>query len=98
MTTATTRKLTVCATGNLMKLIVLGSGTSVPHPQRTSAAYWLETDSGQLLLDMSADAPHRMAQEQLDWVNLDSIWISHFHLDHLGGVAPFLFGTRSAPQ
>ena len=81
-----------------MKLIVLGSGTSVPHPQRTSAAYWLETDSGRLLLDMSADAPHRMAQEQLDWVNLDSIWISHFHLDHLGGLAPFLFGTRSAPQ
>src|SRR6266853_953580 len=81
-----------------MKLIVLGSGTSVPHPQRTSAAYWLETDRGQLLLDMSADAQHRMAQEKLDWVNLDSIWISHFHLDHLGGLAPFLFGTRSAPQ
>lgn len=81
-----------------MKLIVLGSGTSIPHAQRTSAAYWLQTDSGTMLLDMSADAPHRMAQEQLDWVNLDAIWISHFHLDHLGGVAPFLFGTRAAPQ
>src|SRR6266446_1330882 len=81
-----------------MKLIVLGSGTSVPHPRRTSAAYWLETDTGQLLLDVSADAPHRMAQEKLDWVNLDSIWISHFHLDHLGGLAPFLFGMKWAPQ
>jgi ribonuclease BN (tRNA processing enzyme) len=39
-----------------------------------------------------------MAQEGLDWVNLDAIWISHFHLDHSGGLAPFLFGTRSAPQ
>lgn len=81
-----------------MKLIVLGSGTSIPHAKRTSAAYWLETEGGCLLLDMSADAPHRMAQEDLDWVNLDAIWISHFHLDHLGGLAPFLFGTRSAPQ
>jgi len=81
-----------------MKLIVLGSGTSLPHPKRASAAHWLETRSGSLLLDMSADAPHRMAQEQLDWVNLDAIWISHFHLDHLGGLAPFLFGTRAAPQ
>ena len=81
-----------------MKLIVLGSGTSLPHPRRTSAAYWLQSEGGSLLLDMSADAPHRMAQEQLDWVNLDAIWISHFHLDHLGGLAPFLFGTRSAPQ
>jgi ribonuclease BN (tRNA processing enzyme) len=39
-----------------------------------------------------------MAQENLDWVNLDAIWISHFHLDHVGGLAPFLFATRHAPQ
>jgi ribonuclease BN (tRNA processing enzyme) len=38
-----------------------------------------------------------MAQEDLDWANLDAIWISHFHLDHCGGLAPFLFGTKHAP-
>lgn len=81
-----------------MKLIVLGSGTALPHARRTSAGYWLETGCGSLLLDTSADVSHRMAQEQLDWVNLDAIWISHFHLDHLGGLAPFLFATRAAPQ
>jgi len=81
-----------------MKLTVLGSGTSVPHPDRASAAHWLETPSGSLLLDISADAAHRMAQERLDWPNLDAIWVSHFHLDHLGGLPAFLFGTRRAPQ
>ena len=49
-------------------------------------------------MDASAAAVHRMAQEHLDWVNLDAIWISHFHLDHVGGLAPFLFATRHAPQ
>ena len=39
-----------------------------------------------------------MAQEKLDWVNLDAIWISHFHLDHCGGLAPLLFGTKHAPD
>jgi ribonuclease BN (tRNA processing enzyme) len=39
-----------------------------------------------------------MAAENLDWVNLDAIWVSHFHLDHVGGLAPFLFGTKNAPQ
>ncbi len=81
-----------------MKLTILGSGTSVPHPKRASPAHWLETPNGKILLDISADAPHRMAQEALDWTNLDAIWISHFHLDHMGGLPTFLFGTKWAPQ
>lgn len=81
-----------------MKLVVLGSGSSVPHPQRSSSGYWLETAGGTLLMDCSASAVHRMAEENLDWANLDAVWISHFHLDHVGGLAPFLFGTKYAPQ
>lgn len=80
-----------------MKLVVLGSGTSVPHPRRAAAAFWLETASGSILLDCSADAPHRMAQENVDWMNLDAIWISHLHLDHCAGLAPLLFGMKWAP-
>jgi len=81
-----------------MKFVVLGSGTSVPHPKRSSSGYWLETAGGSLLLDCSASAIHRMAVEDLDSANLDAIWVSHFHLDHCGGLAPFLFGTKYAPD
>jgi len=81
-----------------LELTILGSGTSVPHPQRAASAYWLQTAQGSLMLDMSAAAVHRMAQEGLDWPNLDAVWMSHFHLDHLGGLAPFLFGIRHAAQ
>ena len=77
-----------------MKLTVLGSGSTIPHPKRSSSGYWLETVGGTLLLDCSAAVPLRMAQEKLDWPNLDAIWISHFHLDHCGGLAPFLAGTK----
>jgi ribonuclease BN (tRNA processing enzyme) len=81
-----------------MKLTILGSGTSVPHPERAGPSHWLETSGGTLLLDINADASHRMAEEHLDWPNLDAIWISHLHLDHIGGLTPFLFGMKWAPQ
>ena len=81
-----------------MKLTVLGSGSTIPHPLRSSSAFWVETSTGSILLDCSATAPLRMAQENLDWPNLDAIWISHFHIDHCGGLAPFLVGAKHAPQ
>lgn len=79
-----------------MNLTVLGSGTSIPHPKRSSSGYWVETTSGTIVLDFSASVPLRMAQEGLDWANLDAIWISHFHLDHCAGIPPFLAGTKHA--
>jgi ribonuclease BN (tRNA processing enzyme) len=81
-----------------MKLVILGSGSAVPHPHRASAAFWLETASGSVLLDCSSDAAHRMAAENLDWANLDAIWISHLHLDHCAGLASLLFGLKHAPH
>ena len=81
-----------------MKLTVLGSGSTIPHPTRTSSAYWLETSGGYILLDCSASAPLRMAQERLPWHELDAIWISHFHMDHCGGLGPFFAGVKHAEQ
>lgn len=81
-----------------MKLTVLGSGTSVPHPLRSSSGFWLETSGGSILLDCAPSSIHRMAAEGLDWAGVDAIWISHFHLDHCGGLAPFLFGLKHARE
>ncbi|MEP6850889.1 MAG: MBL fold metallo-hydrolase [Acidobacteriota bacterium] len=81
-----------------MKLTVLGSGTGQPHATRGSSGYWVETNSGTLMLDCSASSLRRMAEYKLDWPNLDAIWISHFHLDHVGGVAPFLAATKHAEE
>lgn len=79
-----------------MKLTVLGSGTTVPHPTRSSSGYWLETSAGTILLDCSPTAARRMAEENLPWHKLDAIWISHFHIDHCGGLMSLLAGTKHA--
>lgn len=81
-----------------MNLTVLGSGCSWSTARRASAGFWLETIAGSIVLDVSAAIPLRAAQENLDLANLDAIWISHFHLDHCGGLAPLLFGTKYQPE
>jgi ribonuclease BN (tRNA processing enzyme) len=81
-----------------MKLTVLGSGSSIPHPRRASPGFWLDIGSHKILLDIGPDVPHRMAEDRLDWPELDAIWVSHFHLDHFGGLPSFLFSLRWAPQ
>jgi ribonuclease BN (tRNA processing enzyme) len=81
-----------------MRLTVIGSGSTVPHPRRTSSGYWLETGGGSILLDCSASVPSRLASLGLDWPNLDAIWLSHFHMDHVGGLGPLLAGTKHASE
>jgi ribonuclease BN (tRNA processing enzyme) len=81
-----------------MRLVVLGSGTAIPHPKRSSPANWLETSGGSIVLDLGPSGPLRMAQEGLAWHDLDAVWVSHFHLDHVGGLPPLLFGIRNAPE
>lgn len=81
-----------------MRVVILGSGSSVPHPRRTSSAIWVETPEAKVLLDCAPSAIHRMPAEGCDWAGLDAIWISHFHLDHCGGLAPLLFALKYAPE
>ena len=39
-----------------------------------------------------------MAACGVDWPKLDAVWISHFHMDHVGGIGPLLAGTKHAPE
>lgn len=72
----------------------------MPHAKRCASSYWLETspNGSRVLLDAGGDTPHRLAEEQLDWPNLDAIWISHEHWDHMAGLPALLFGMKWAPQ
>jgi ribonuclease BN (tRNA processing enzyme) len=77
-----------------MELVVLGSGTVAPTPERTGPAYWVEAGTVKLLLDCGAGVLHRAATFGVPWAEATHVAISHFHPDHWGELAAYLFALR----
>jgi ribonuclease BN (tRNA processing enzyme) len=80
-----------------MKLIILGSGTSVPIPQRASPSIALFVDDQFILMDLGPGTLRQLAIAGLTFQDIDYVCISHFHPDHTADLIHFLFATRYPP-
>ena len=80
-----------------MKLIIVGSGTSVPHPQRASPSIALFIEDRFLLLDIGPGTLRQLAIAGLSFEDIDYVCISHFHPDHTADLIHFFFATRYPP-
>ena len=80
-----------------MRLIILGSGTSVPNPQRASPSIALFIEDRFLLLDIGPGTLRQLAIAGLSFEDIDYICISHFHPDHTADLIHFFFATRYPP-
>jgi ribonuclease BN (tRNA processing enzyme) len=65
-----------------MKVTLLGTGTSSPDPDRVQSGILVEAENKMFLLDVGSGVLHRMIQTGIDLRKLDSVFVSHFHIDH----------------
>ena len=77
-----------------MKLHILGSGTCVPNTRRGSSGYALELPKSTILLDCGNGTTWKLGMVGVDYLNVDHIFITHFHPDHTADLIPFLFATK----
>jgi ribonuclease BN (tRNA processing enzyme) len=77
-----------------MKLTILGSGTAVPNGERNSAGYFLETPDARVMMDCGAGTVHALARYGLPWEGMTHLFVSHFHVDHIGELASLFFAFR----
>ncbi len=77
-----------------MRITILGSGTAVPDGKRNSSGYVVETAEVKILLDCGAGIVHALPRYGIDWERLSHIFISHFHVDHIGELASLFFAFR----
>jgi len=74
-----------------MEIIVLGSGTSVPHPDRKAPAHLVKAGDTALLLDAGSGCSTSMVAAGVHMGRLDALFLSHFHPDHTADLVPLLF-------
>src|SRR4029453_16923284 len=77
-----------------MKLTILGSGTGVPNGSRNSAGYFVEMPDARLMMDCGAGTVHSLARFGVPWEQMTHLFISHFHVDHVGELASLFFAFR----
>ncbi|MFX0045739.1 MAG: MBL fold metallo-hydrolase [Candidatus Hermodarchaeota archaeon] len=65
-----------------MKVTLLGTGTSFPDPNRVQSGILVEAENKTFLLDVGSGVLHRLIQTGIDLNRLDSVFLSHFHIDH----------------
>lgn len=78
-----------------MELTILGSGTSLPTPSRGCPGYALKVGGEVMLFDVGSGSLARLAQVGIEFERVRTIFFSHFHVDHTGDLAPFLFAKRN---
>lgn len=72
------------------QLTVLGSGSIIPHQGRSCAGYVIHTTAGLLLMDCGPGSLLRLHQAGIPLLDLQTVLISHFHLDHIADLLPVL--------
>ena len=79
---------------NNIAVTVLGSGTCVPSLARSASAVLMETGGKRLLFDIGPGTMRRLLETGVTIQDIDCVFITHFHPDHTGELASFLFATK----
>jgi ribonuclease Z len=87
------------------RVTLLGTGDPIPRLDRFGPATLVEVAGQQLLFDVGRGATQRLVQLGIPLRNIDAVFLTHFHHDHLTdlpdiwmtGWIPPPFGRRSVP-
>ncbi|MEK9630088.1 MAG: ribonuclease Z [Nitrospinota bacterium] len=81
-----------------MKVTILGSGTAVPSLQRNSSGVLIQDKGVNSLVDFGYGNLKQLLNLGITYHDIDRIFFTHNHPDHMCDLIPFLFGTRYQPD
>lgn len=69
--------------GRIMKIILLGTGTTLPQKNRNAAGILIQIDGDYLLFDCGNGILRQIECANIDFRKIKTIFISHLHADHI---------------
>jgi len=78
-----------------LEVIILGSGTFIPLPERSSPSILVRSKETNMLLDIGPGTLRQLQRIGLSFTMIDYIALSHFHPDHTADIIHFLFALRN---
>jgi len=78
----------------LLKVTILGSGTAVPSLKRNSAGVLIQSDGFNYLIDFGYGNLRQLLNLGLTYHDIDRIFFTHNHPDHMCDLIIFLFSSR----
>jgi len=73
-----------------MHLTFLGTGSAMPDGRRVQTGLLLTDDDRTLLVDVGSGVLHRLAQTEVGYEGVDTVLLTHHHLDHVSDLLPLL--------
>lgn len=73
-----------------MKITILGTGGALPLPGRAQTGVLLEREGSLLLIDCGSGVLLRLAQAKIDPAQINTVLLSHHHLDHMSDLLPLI--------
>ncbi len=76
-----------------MRLILTGTGTPHPCLHRTGPSQVIEVAGDRLLFDCGEGTLHRLMRAGVQPHQIQDLFLTHLHLDHIAGLTGFVFGS-----
>lgn len=81
-----------------MKIIILGSGTAIPHKGHSPAGILINQENQLLMLDIGPGSLTRLEKAGYSYHQLDYLFLTHLHPDHTLDLATLLQVFDSDPD
>jgi len=73
-----------------MRLTFLGTGSAMPTGERHQTGLLVESGDDRLLVDCGSGVLHRLAETEAGYEGVDTVLLTHHHLDHVSDLMPLL--------